>query len=311
MHAFTSAADVTNLSFDLPVYLLQHMPVVDTKTQQNLVAFLDERMAMAEDDDTLWDLRMGNALAVLACSHHPDALSFCVEIYNWVEDASPYLTHKSLRLIETALVPSLYQGEARKWIRTLRRGQDMHLALAILCARSGSVDESLEPLILDYWGADPEVGARLMGLSKSEKFYELLNHELTWLAPFLRYLPMLENHRPLPEHDLWAEIADAWFAIAHARKIIPVWLDPKLLISDQDPATVALRHREWQEHLDAFLLERFSGALPWTADEWLKTLGETTDELRWKDRFLEAKRLHDDALHPRPRGLRLIKPNAP
>lgn len=311
MDAFATSEDITSLTLDLPIYLLQQMDPVDDKTQSELVAFLDERMAMAEDEDPHWDLRMGNALAVLACAHHPDALSFCVEIHNWVEDASPYLTHKTLRLMETALSPAIYHGEALKWMRTLRRGQDMHLALSTLCVRTGSVDTNLESLILDYWTTSPEIGAHLMALSKNEKFFDLLNAELTWLAPFLRYLPMTESHRALPEHDLWSEIADAWFAIAYAKKITPVWLDPKLLITDNDPAVVSLRHREWQEHLDAFLLERFSGSLPWTSDEWLKTLGETPDEVRWKNRFLEAKHVHEAAHTPRRRELRLIKPNEP
>lgn len=307
MDPFSTSTEITELALDLPVYMLQRMPPATLPVQHELIAFLDHRMALLEDDDPQWDLRMGNALAVLACAGHPDALSMCVEIYHWVEDASPFLRHKVLRLVETALAPVEYFPQARKWMRTMRRGHDLHLSLTILTVRSALLDEGLEKIVLEYWEQDPLMGAKLMSLSRHETFLELAENELARLVPFLRYFPVDDEGGALFEHDLWAEMAEAWFAIAHAKSITPAWLDPELLIAGLDPQEIILRHREWQEHLDAFLLERFGAQLPWSADEWLQKLGDSPEEIRFKERFLEVKTQLEHTQTTQRRGLRLLK----
>jgi len=307
MDPFTSSTEITELALDLPVYMLQRMPPAVLPVQNELIAFLDHRMSLPEDDDAHWDLRMGNALAVLACAGHPDALSMCVEMYHWVEDASPFLRHKVLRLVETALDPIEFFPQARKWMRTLRRGNDLHLALTILAVRSRQLDEGLEKTVLEYWGDDPLMGAKLMSLSRHESFFDLAENELARLVPFLRYFAVDDEAGPLFEHDLWAEMAEAWFAIAHAKRITPAWLDPELLTAGVDPQEIILRHREWQEHLDAFLLERFGARMPLSADEWLQKLGDSPEETLFKARFLEVKAQLEDTQTTQRRRLRLLK----
>ena len=309
MESLTTAEEIVALTIDLPVYMLEQMKRPDAAVLEGLISFLDFRMELAEDADTFWDLRIGNALAIIATAQHPDALVLCCEAYNWSEDASPYLQNKILRLIETSLEPARYQVMAHRWLKSLRKGQDLHLPLSILIAKSGHIGEELKDIILDYWKNEPAIGAHLMGLSKNDVFLELIERELVWLAPFVRYLPMTDETRTrLVEHDMWAEMAEAWFAIAHHNRPTPAWLNPTFLVSKaEDAETVLIRHREWQEHLDHHLMETFGGTLSQTPEEWLQMLGSAPEFNRWRTRFIEAQQLYVDGRIGPSRGLRLVQ----
>ncbi len=312
METFANASEVTELTMDLPVYMLMRMPHPQPAVLEELMGFLDHRMSLTEDPDAHWDLRMGNALAVLTAAGHPEALGLCAELYNWVDDASPFLQHKILRLVETA-VPAAAAPTARKWIKGMHPENEFRLALVILCLRAGLVDEGLKEIVMDLWRRDPLTGARLMGISRHEAFLEHVERELTWLAPFMRYLAPADEFRARGfEQDLWAELAEAWFAIAHPRRLAPLWLDPTLLTEADDPTRVDpsafhMRLREWQEHLDAYLMERYGADLPGTDEEWLRKLGDGPEEQRWRQRYLEARQTVLDQSTPRRRGLRLVK----
>lgn len=304
----TTAEDIVALNLDLPIYMLEQMTAPGDTVLDQLIGFLDHRMALSEDPDTYWDLRMGNALAVLVTAQHPDALALCCEVYNWLEESSPFLQHKLLRLLETGLAPEKFEAPARRWLKSLKRGQDLHLPLTILVSRSGHVDEELQALILDYWKHDPPIGAHLMALTKHDVFLELVEQELTWLAPFVRYLPQLEAEQTrLMEHDMWSEMAEAWFAIAHHNRPTPAWLNPAFLLSNaEDVERVIVRHREWQEHLDHHLMDTFGGTLPWSSADWLANLGNAPEFARWRSRFVEAQEVYQNNRSSR-RGLRLVR----
>lgn len=302
MKAFAETSEITDLTSDLPIYLLQRMPLPDARITQELVQFIEHRMSMAEDNDLFWDLRMSNALSVICHARHPEALAISLEVFNWVEDASPFLQHKVLRLLETLLDAQTYAPQARRWLKNMKPDQDLYLPLLMLAARLRDQDELTRSLIIDFWDEDAAVTARLMGLSQDSIFLEHLETQLAELAPFLRYLPPQEHLPLLPQHELWSEISEAWFAVAHAEKLTPPWLDPALLIQTDDVVGYAERAQEWQEQLDAYLMERFGGAFQTTEEQWLKTL--TNEELR--QQFLQASQHFQDLTKTGPKRLRLV-----
>lgn len=302
MKAFTETSEITDLTSDLPLYLLQRMPLPDAKITHKLVQFLEHRMSLAEDNDLYWDLRMANALSVVCHARHAEALAISLEIFNWVEDASPFLQHKVLRLLETLLDAETFAPQARRWLKGMKPDQDLYLPLLMLAARLRDQDEFTRSLIIDFWDEDSAVAARLMGLTQDAFFLEHLETQLAQLAPFLRYLPAIETLPPTPQHELWSEVAESWFAIAHAEKLTPPWLDPSLLIQPHDVLGYAERSQEWQEQLDAYLMERFGGAMNTTEEQWLKNLSD--EELR--QQFIEARQYFQDLTKTGPKRLRLV-----
>lgn len=309
MESVTSAAEITTIVVDLPIYMLQHMARPSALVQEGLIQFLDDRMSMAEDDDIHWDLRMGNALGVLALCQHPNTVDLCVELFGWLEDASPYLQQKVIRILEHALTPSEHHHTARRWLRTIEFHHPLHLPLTLLASKSGVVEEDIKDIILLYWKEDPIVGAQLMGATKNEVFMQLLERELTWLAPFVRYL-MIDEEKPqtrIVEHDLWTLVGEAWFTITNHHRPVPAWLNPNFILKDATDVTEVMnRHQEWHEHLDVFLMEKFGADLPWTRDEWLKKIDSSPEFNRWKNRFLEALQATSLGKFSTRKGLRLV-----
>jgi hypothetical protein len=304
MKAFADTSEITDLTNDLPIYLLQRMPLPEPKIVNELVLFLEHRMSLAEDNDLYWDLRMSNALSVICHARHPEALAIALELFNWVDDASPFLQHKALRLLETLLDAETYAPQARRWLKGMKTDQDLYLPLLMLAARLHDGDELTRSLILDFWEKDAAVSARLMGLTQDGFFLEHLETTLAELAPFLRYLPPHEVLPPLAQHELWSEVAEAWFAVAHAEHLTPPWLDPALLIQTNDVIGYNERAQEWQEQLDAHLMERFGGAMNTTEEQWLKSL--ENNDLR--EQFIEARQYYKDLTKTGPKRLRLVTP---
>lgn len=304
MKAFADTSEITDLTNDLPIYLLQRMPLPEAKIVNELVQFIEHRMSLAEDNDLYWDLRMSNALSVVCHARHPEALAISLEVFNWVDDASPFLQHKVLRLLETLLDAETYAPQARRWLKGMKTDQDLYLPLLMLAARLHDNDEFTRTQILGFWDRDAAVSARLMGLTQDGFFLEHLETTLAELAPFLRYLPPHEVLPPLAQHELWSEVAEAWFAVAHAERLTPPWLDPALLIQANDVIGYNERAQEWQEQLDAHLMERFGGAMNTTEEQWLKSLANS--DLR--EQFIEARRYYQDLTKTGPKRLRLVTP---
>lgn len=312
METLASAKEITDLNIDLPVYMLQHMNMPDPILQDELIQFLDERMAMVEDTDIHWEIRMGNALSILCVSQHPNSLDLCGEIYTWLEDSSVFLQQKIFRLIETALDPSIHFKKVQQWLSSIDRGHPLHLPFTLLASKNGDIDESLKTNILNYWSDEPIVGAQLMGHTKNEVFLQLIERELIWLAPFVRYLSPNEDDGQLKiiEHDLWSTLGEAWFNISYQNRSIPAWLNPAFVLTKaSDINEVLMRQQEWHEHLDMHLMEKFGADLPWTREDWLKKIDTAPDFNRWKNRFLEAMQILTPSHFPHRKGLRLVQPN--
>lgn len=307
METLASSAEITGLQIDLPVYMLQHMTRPSDSILEELVHFLDERMGLVEDPDIHWDLRMGNALAVLCVAQHPNAVDLCGEIYAWVEDASPYLQQKIFRLIECALDAAVHHPSARRWLRSITKGHPLHFPLTLLAVKNGHLDEELQKSVLAYWEEDPAAGSTLMGASKDDVFRGLIERELTWLAPFVRYLPPQEHAPRILEHELWVLLGEAWFNINYQGRPTPPWLNPTFVVTGVSEMNELLaRQQEWHEHLDMHLMELFGRELPWTQAEWIKALDQSPESERWKNRLLEVSPQQVKGSFPLKRTLQLV-----
>lgn len=308
----SSSSDITAHTQDLPVYMLKHMIKPTPAVVDELMQFLDERMSLTEDHDIHWDLRMGNALAIICLSQHPNSLDLCGEIFTWVEDASPFLQQKIFRLIECALEPSVHHVTGRRWLRSLSMGHPLHLPVTLLVSKSGQVDSELTDIILAYWKEEPLTAGQLMGATKNEVFLQLIERELTWLAPFVRYLAFDEetSSTSIIEHDLWSVLGEAWFSINYQSRTTPAWLTPAYVMNQlNDFHDMFTRQQEWHEHLDVHLMDRFGANLPWSREDWIKKIDQSPEFSRWKNRFLEALQIHSEGKAPFRKGLRLVQPN--
>ena len=307
METPSSPEEITSLTIDLPVYLLQHMKKPGLNVQEGMIQFLDERMSLIEDHDIHWDLRMGNALAVLCVAQHQNSIDLCGEIYQWLEDSSPYLQQKIFRLIECGLDASIHHPAARRWLQSITPGHPLHLPLTLLVAKSGRVDETLKANILSYWKDEPLVGVQLMSATKDEVFLQLVERELTWLAPFIRYIPLEENSSRVLEHELWIVLGEAWFNITYQSRPTPAWLNPTYVTSNvTDINEILTRQQEWHEHLDLHLMEKFGADLPWSREEWLKKIDGSPEFNRWKNRFLEVLQVNSSGVIPFKKRLQLV-----
>lgn len=312
METLSSAKEITDLTIDLPVYMLQQMIMPEPAILEDLIQFIDERMSLLEDTDIHWEYRMGNALSVICVSQHPNSLDLCGEIHRWLEDSSIFLQQKILRLIETALNPSIHSKKVQRWLMSVNRGHPLHLPMTFLASKNGAIDETLQTNILTYWRDEPIIGAQLMGQTKNEVFLQLIERELIWLAPFVRYLgPGEEEIRSkIIEHDLWSTLGEAWFSITYQNRSIPAWLNPAFVLNEaSDINEVLMRQQEWQEHLDMHLMEKFGADLPWSREEWLKRIDCAPEFNRWKTRFNEAMQMITPGHFTHRKGLRLVQPN--